>query len=306
MNICDDMIDLIGKTPIVRLSKITSLCYASIYGKLESFNPGGSVKDRLAFAMIRDAEKKGLVDSDTQIIEPSSGNTGIALAMICAVKGYRLMITMPESMSKERISLMRMYGAEVILTPAELGMRGAIDKAESLAAYYPKSHMPYQFQNEANVKMHYKTTGPEIWNAFDGNIQIFVAGVGTGGTVSGVGMYLKEQNPNIKIVAVEPFESPVLSGGQAAPHRIQGIGAGFVPPIFKRELVDEIITVKYLDAFETSQKLAEKEGILCGISSGANVFASMEIAKKFDYVGQNIATIICDTGERYLSNMQQL
>lgn len=303
MKVANHVLDLIGNTPITRLSKITSNCYSSVFGKLESFNPGGSVKDRLAFAMINDAEIHGLIDADTQIIEPTSGNTGIGLAMVCAIKGYRLTVTMPENMSLERISLMKMYGAEVILTPAPLGMRGAIDKALTLAEYYPKSYIPFQFKNKANVKMHYNTTGPEIWNAFEGNIQIFVAGVGTGGTISGVGRYLKEKNPSIKIIAVEPTDSPVLSGGKPGPHKIQGIGAGFIPEILDKEVIDDVITVSFHDAFETARTLASDEGLLCGISSGANVFAALSVARNFDNVGKNILTMICDTGERYLSNL---
>lgn len=303
MNISESILDIIGNTPIVRISKITGNCYASVFAKVESVNPGGSVKDRLAFAMISDAEARGLINPDTQIIEPTSGNTGIGLAMVCAVKGYKLMVTMPDSMSQERISLMRMYGAEVILTPANLGMRGAIEKAESLAAYYPNSYIPSQFKNESNARMHYLTTGPEILDSFDGNLQFFVAGVGTGGTITGAGRYLKENIKGIKIYAVEPEESPVLSGGQPGTHRIQGIGAGFVPPVFDPSVPDGIITVSFQDAFDTAIKLAAGEGILCGISSGANVFAAIKLAMQFENVGKNILTVICDTGERYLSNM---
>ncbi|PKP22500.1 MAG: cysteine synthase A [Bacteroidetes bacterium HGW-Bacteroidetes-21] len=305
MNIASNIAELVGNTPVARLTKISANCYASVFAKLESFNPGGSVKDRLAFAMISDAELKGLINADTQIIEPTSGNTGISLALICAIKGYRLMVTMPENMSTERISLMRMYGAEVVLTPAALGMKGAIEKAENLASYYPNSYIPYQFKNLANVRMHYSTTGPEIWNAFEGNIQMFVAGVGTGGTISGVGKFLKEKNPEIKIYALEPADSPVLSGGQAGSHRIQGIGAGFIPPVYNPEVVDQVITVQFQDAFDTALKLASEEGILCGISSGANVWAALQLAKNFDNVGKNIVTLICDTGERYLSNLSK-
>jgi cysteine synthase A len=255
--------------------------------------------------MIKRAEEQGLINPDTQIIEPTSGNTGIGLAMVCAVKGYKLMVTMPESMSPERISIMRMYGTEVILTPAGLGMRGAIEKAESLASYYPNSYIPYQFNNEANAKMHYQTTGPEIYNAFEGNLQIFVAGVGTGGTISGAGNYLKENIPGIKIYAVEPEDSAVLSGKSPGPHRIQGIGAGFIPPVYDPRVADGIITVSFKNAFDTALKLASEEGILCGISSGANIYAAMQLAMNFDYVGKNILTVICDTGERYLTNLSE-
>lgn len=303
MNVAENILDLIGGTPVVRISKISANCYGSVFAKVESANPGGSVKDRLAFAMISDAETRGLINPDTQIIEPTSGNTGIGLAMVCAVKGYRLMVTMPENMSPERIGLMRMYGVEVILTPESQGMRGAIEKAESLASYYPNSFIPYQFKNEANARMHYQTTGPEIMNAFDGNLQIFVAGVGTGGTITGAGRYLKEGIEGLKVYAVEPEDSPVLSGGKPGPHRIQGIGAGFIPPVFDPAIPDGIIKVSFQDAFDTAIKLAAREGILCGISSGANVFAAIQLAMQFENVGKNILTVICDTGERYLSNL---
>lgn len=305
MNIAENVLDLIGKTPVVRISKITANCYGSVYAKMESENPAGSVKDRLAWAMITSAEEKGLINPDTQIIEPTSGNTGIGLAMVCAVKGYKLMVAMPESMSPERVSIMRMYGAEVILTPAAQGMRGAIEKAESLASYYPNSYIPYQFSNEANARMHYQTTGPEIFNAFDGNLQAFVAGVGTGGTISGAGQYLKEHIPGIKVFAVEPEDSAVLSGKSPGTHRIQGIGAGFIPPVYKPDIPDGIITVSFQNAFDTALKLASQEGILCGISSGANVYAAMQLAMNFENVGKNILTVICDTGERYLTNLAE-
>jgi cysteine synthase A len=303
MNVISDVTQIIGKTPVIKLSKVPVNCLATIYAKLESSNPGGSVKDRLAYAMIKDAEQKQLIDEESVIIEPTSGNTGISLAMICAVRGYRLIVTMPESMSPERIALMKMYGAEVVLTPADLGMRGAIDKAEELVKFYPRSFIPYQFRNLANAKMHYETTAPELWEAMEGKIDVFIVGVGTGGTISGVGKFLKERNPAVKIIAIEPEDSPVMSGGSPGRHGIQGIGAGFIPEVMDMSVVDSIMKVSTPNAFETARELAREEGILCGISSGANVYGAIQAAKTIENFGKNIVTVICDTGERYLSTL---
>ncbi len=294
---------LIGKTPLLRLDPEKWGFKGDILLKMESFNPGGSVKDRLALAMISDAFNNGIINNDSLIIEPSSGNTGVGLAMICAAKGLKLIITMPESMSLERRNLIKAYGAELVLTPAEKGMKGAIAKAEEIAAENENSFIPMQFENLANAEIHRKTTGPEIWNDTNGNIDVFVAGVGTGGTITGVGEFLKSQNQNIKIIAVEPKDSPVLSGGQHNPHKIQGIGAGFVPPVLNTAVYDEIICVSNQDAIETARKLAKEDGILCGISSGANVYAAVSYMKKYGNKDLRLVTIICDTGERYLSTV---
>jgi len=294
-------LDLIGNTPLVRLKKITANSEATILVKLESKNPGGSVKDRIALAMILDGEKSGKIDTDTTIIEPTSGNTGIALAMICAVKGYDLSLTMPDTMSIERRSLLEAYGAKIILTPGASGMKGAIDKATEIAEATENSFMPQQFKNPANPETHRKTTAEEIWLDTDGEVDIFVTGVGTGGTITGVGETLKTKNPCIKIIAVEPADSPILSGGKAGPHKIQGIGAGFIPGVLNTEIYDEIITVTNDEAFKMTQRLAREEGILAGISSGANVHAALSLASKEENSGKTIVTIICDTGERYLS-----
>jgi len=295
--------ELIGKTPLLELKNIDAKYQlnATILAKVEYFNPAGSVKDRIAKAMIDTAEKNGKLTKDTTIIEPTSGNTGIGLAMVAASRGYRLIIVMPETMSVERRQLMKAYGAELVLTEGAKGMKGAIAKAEELAKDIPNSFIPSQFANPANPDIHYQTTGPEIWADTDGTVDIFVAGVGTGGTVTGVGKFLKEKNPNVKIVAVEPTDSPVLSTGVAGSHKIQGIGAGFVPSVLDTSIYDEIVTVSNEDAFETGRLLAKTEGILVGISSGAATFAAMELAKQPENKGKNIVVLLPDTGERYLS-----
>ncbi len=299
MNIVKNVIELIGKTPLISLQNIAKSVQGNIFVKLESRNPGGSIKDRLALALIEDAENKGLLNNFSTIIEPTSGNTGIGLAMICAIKNYHLIIVMPESMSVERRKLIAMYGAKIVLTPANLGMKGAIEKANSLKNEIPNSYIPQQFENQANVEIHKRTTAEEIWNDTNGKIDIFVAGVGTGGTLTGVGEVLKQRKPDILIAAVEPDISAVLSGKSHSPHKIQGIGAGFIPSILKKSIIDKIITVSADEAMETARQMAKKEGILCGISSGANVFAAMQLSKIFP--NQNIVTILPDTGERYLS-----
>ena len=303
MKVYDKIIDTIGKTPMVELKNIEKnyALKAKIYAKVEFFNPGGSVKDRIAKAMIEDAESKGLINKDTVLIEPTSGNTGIGLSMVAASKGLRIIICMPETMSIERRNLMKAYGAELVLTDGSKGMKGAIAKAEELAKDIPNSFIPSQFTNMANPEIHYKTTGPEIYNDIDGNIDIFVAGVGTGGTISGVGKFLKEKNPNIKVVAVEPETSPVLSKGTPGPHKIQGIGAGFVPDTLNTSIYDEVITIGNEEAFEMGRNSARSEGLLVGISSGAALKAAIKLAQRKENEGKNIVILLPDTGERYLS-----
>jgi cysteine synthase A len=299
----NNILETIGKTPIVRLNQIVADSSATIFAKLESRNPGGSVKDRICLNMINQAEKQGLIKPETVIIEPTSGNTGIGLAMVAAVKGYRLILTMPETMSTERRTLLRAYGAQLVLTPGPEGMSGAIKKAEALAAETPNSFVPQQFKNLSNPKIHQETTGPEIYNDTKGQVDIIVAGVGTGGTITGVAQYIKPLKPTFKAIAVEPEASPVLSGGTKGPHKIQGIGAGFIPEVLKLNLVDEIIKVKDDDAIQTARLLAKKEGILAGISSGAATWAALQVAKRPENKGKTIVVILPDTGERYLSTI---
>lgn len=297
------LMELIGRTPLLELKNYNEQhdLEATLLGKLEYFNPAGSVKDRIAKAMIEDAEEKGLLNPKSVIIEPTSGNTGIGLAAVAAARGYRIILTMPETMSMERRNLLKAYGAEVVLTEGGKGMKGAIEKAEELTQNIPNSFMPGQFDNPANPKVHVATTGPEIWEDTEGKVDIFVAGVGTGGTISGVGKYLKQQNPKVKIVAVEPFDSPVLSGGKPGPHKIQGIGAGFVPQTLDTAIYDELIPVKNEDAFRAARTIARCEGVLIGISSGAAVWAATELAKRAENKGKTIVVLLPDTGERYLS-----
>ncbi|RRD96157.1 cysteine synthase A [Clostridiales bacterium COT073_COT-073] len=303
MNIINQMTDLVGRTPIVRLHRMAEKhgLSAALYVKLESANPGGSVKDRIALNMIENAEKEGQLKPGALLVEATSGNTGIGLAWIGAVKGYSVVLTMPESMSIERRKLLAAYGAKLVLTPAKEGMKGAVAKAREILAENPNSFMPGQFQNPANPDAHRKTTAQEILRDMDKQVDVFVAGVGTGGTITGVGEILKAELPAVKVFAVEPIDSPVLSGGNPGPHKIQGIGAGFMPDTLNVKIYDEVIQVQYEDARQTARELAEKEGILAGVSSAANVFAAMQIAKRPELAGKNILTIICDTGERYLS-----
>ncbi len=303
MKIYSKITDLIGKTPLLELTNYENenKLDAKVVGKLEYFNPAGSVKDRIAKAMIDDAESKGALKQGAVIIEPTSGNTGIGLASVAAARGYRIILTMPETISVERRNLLKAYGAELVLTDGAKGMKGAIEKAHQLAEEIENSFIPSQFTNQANPEVHFKTTGPEIWDDTDGKVDILVAGVGTGGTLSGTGKYLKSQNPDVKVVAVEPATSPVLSEGKAGPHKIQGIGAGFVPDTLNTEIYDEIIKVSNEDAFKTGKALANTEGLLVGISSGAAVFAATELAKRPENKGKLIVAILPDTGERYLS-----
>ncbi len=303
--IAKNLTDLIGDTPLLELSNYSTKNQLEVrlVAKLEYFNPAGSVKDRIGYAMIKDAEDKGILTKDSVIIEPTSGNTGIALAFVSAAKGYKLILTMPETMSVERRTLLKALGAELVLTPGPEGMKGAIRKAEELAANTPHSFIPQQFKNPANPEIHRRTTAEEIWRDTDGQVDIFVAGVGTGGTITGVGEVLKQKNPNIKIVAVEPNDSPVLSGGNSGPHKIQGIGAGFVPDILNTGIIDEIFKVKNEEAFGASRSLAKTEGLLVGISSGAAAFAASEIAKRPENKGKTIVVLLPDTGERYLSTV---
>ncbi|MGO9380489.1 MAG: cysteine synthase A [Dissulfurispiraceae bacterium] len=301
MRIFRDITETIGGTPLVKINRLATGLHGTVVAKLESFNPLSSVKDRIGVSMIETAEKDGLVDKDTIIIEPTSGNTGIALAFVCAAKGYNLILTMPETMSLERRQLLKILGAEVVLTEGAKGMRGAIEKAEELLKEYPKSYMPQQFKNPSNPEIHRRTTAEEIWIDTDGTVDFFVAGIGTGGTITGVGEVLKSRRSSIKVIAVEPADSPVLSGGKPGPHKIQGIGAGFVPGILNTEIYDEVIQVANDNAGDTARKLARLEGIFAGISSGAAMWAALEIAKRAESTDKTIVVLLPDTGERYLS-----
>ena len=306
MKVANSVLDLIGNTPILKADRYVakaqvSVDGAAIYAKMECFNPAGSAKDRVALSMIEDAEEKGILKPGATIIEPTSGNTGIGLAMVAAIKGYRAILTLPETMSEERRTLLRAYGAELVLTEGAKGMAGAIAKAEELRDRIPGAMILGQFENPANAEAHKKTTGPEIWEQTDGKVDIFVSAVGTGGTITGIGEYLKSQNPNVKVVAVEPAASPVLSGGQAGPHKIQGIGAGFVPEVLNTEVYDEVVTVENEDAFAEGARFAVTEGILVGISSGAALKAATEVAKRPENAGKNIVVLLPDSGDRYLS-----
>ncbi len=295
-----DITELIGKTPLVRLNRLSPDGGGTIYGKVEFFNPGGSVKDRICLSMINEAERQGKLKPGGTIVEPTSGNTGIGLALIAAVRGYKLILVMPESMSMERASLLSSYGAQLVLTPAWEGMKGSIKEAESIIGQNPSYFMPDQFSNQANPAMHRKTTAIEIWDAMEGKIDAFVAAVGTGGTITGCGEVFKERNPKIKVIAVEPAGSPVLSGGDPGPHKIQGIGAGFIPKVLNRSILDGVITVTDDEAYQTTKLLSKKEGLLVGISAGANVFAAQKVASELG-PGKNVVTILPDTGERYIS-----
>ncbi len=295
-----EITELIGRTPLVRLNRLSKPGCATIFGKVEFFNPGGSVKDRICLNMINEAERQGKLKPGGTIIEPTSGNTGIGLALVAAVRGYKLILVMPESMSMERASLLSSYGAQLVLTPAWEGMKGSIREAESLLALNPSYYMPDQFSNPANPAMHRMTTALEIWDAMDGKIDAFVAAVGTGGTITGCGEVFKERNPGVKVVAVEPAGSPVLSGGDPGPHKIQGIGAGFIPKVLNRKIIDRVLTVTDDEAYQTAKQLSKQEGLLVGISAGANVFAAQKVAEELG-PGKNVVTVLCDTGERYIS-----
>lgn len=301
MKIHENISQLIGNTPLVKLNKVTTGCGAQVIAKLEFMNPCHSVKDRIGRAMIEDAEQRGILNKDTVIIEPTSGNTGIALAAMCALKGYRLILVMPESMSIERRKIITAFGAEIVLTSADKGMSGSVEKAEEMISQLKNAFMPYQFKNPANPAIHRKTTAEEIWRDTDGTVDIFVAGVGTGGTITGVSEVLKKYKPGLQAIAVEPEASPVLSGGKPGPHKIQGIGAGFVPQVLNRDIIDEIIRVRDDEALAMARRLIREEGIFCGISAGAAVFASITVAKRMENQGKIIVTILPDTAERYLS-----
>jgi cysteine synthase A len=301
MKIADDITQLVGGTPLVRLARVGRGLPGNVVGKLEFFNPMASVKDRIAVSMIEAAERDGLVDSETVIVEPTSGNTGVGLAFVCAARGYKLVLTMPDTMSMERRKLLGALGAELILTPGAKGMKGAIAEAEEIARKQAKAFVPMQFENPANPEAHRRTTAEEIWNDTDGAVDILVAGVGTGGTITGVGEVLKSRKPAVSVIAVEPGDSPVLSGGEPGPHKIQGIGAGFVPAVLNTDVIDEIVQVAYGDAADVSRRLARQEGIFCGVSAGAATWAALETASREENRDKLIVAILCDTGERYLS-----